>query len=295
MGEYIGFNYFFDASERIFWVYILSAFLISLGFLYFAPKFFKEQFSSEILWHKSARLDYLYFLISVVLKVAFLIPLLVGVYDVSLWLVLKMQVWFGYFERVRVHRETLLFLFTLTLFLVNDFTRYWLHRFMHIVPLLWRFHRIHHSAEVLNPLTFYRIHPVESFLFGLRYSFSVGGVTAVFIYFFGAGFGMIEILGVSVFVFIFSLLGANLRHSHIPLRYGKSVEKWLISPYQHQLHHTKEFTHKNFGSYLSVWDRMFGTLEIVEVKKREFGLKDEKVTHSLFGLFMNPFIKGVKL
>jgi len=166
---------------------------------------------------------------------------------------------------------------------------------MHMLPLLWRFHRVHHSAEVLNPLTFYRVHPIENILFGLRYALTTGFVTAVFIYFFGAGIGLIEFLGVNILVFVFLLIGSNLRHSHIPLSYGKRIEKWLISPYQHQLHHSTICTHKNFGSYLAIWDRWFGTLTSEKRENLKFGLQNETVTHSLIGALFNPFIKGIKL
>ncbi len=295
MGEYIGLNYFFDAHQRIYWLYLISALVISVSFLYFAPIFVKRQFSKEVLLHKSAKLDYLYFVVMSILKVLIIMPLMISVTDVILWGVHTLQDTFGYFERIHASKEILILSYTLVVFVVNDFTRYWTHRLLHLVPFLWRFHRIHHSAEVLNPLTFYRVHPVENILFGLRYAFTTGFITAIFIYFFGAGINMVEILGVNVFIFVFGLLGTNLRHSHIPLSYGKKLERFFISPYLHQLHHTTEFTHKNFGSYLAIWDLWFGTLVREKKENLVYGLKGEKINHSLFGLFVNPFIKGIKL
>nr|WP_216092588.1 sterol desaturase family protein [Candidatus Marithrix sp. Canyon 246] len=47
-------------------------------------------------------------------------------------------------------------LFTLSLFIFSDLTRYLLHRLLHSIPILWEFHKVHHSAKVLNPFTFYR-------------------------------------------------------------------------------------------------------------------------------------------
>lgn len=271
--------------------------MVALLFFWKKKSVLKKQFSKEVLLHSSAKLDYAYFVIVSILKIVLVIPLLIGVNDVILWMVLQMQDTFGYVERIRVSKEWLLVSYTVVLFIVNDFTRYWLHRFMHRIPLLWRFHRIHHSAEVLNPLTFYRVHPVENILFGLRYALTTGFVTAVFIYFFGAGIGLIEFLGVNALVFVFLLMGSNLRHSHIPLSYGRKVEKWLISPLQHQMHHSRTYTHRNFGSYLAVWDRWFGTLTLGKSKSKnlDFGLPTGETTHSLTGALFNPFNKGIKL
>lgn len=276
---------------------MLSALLVALLFFWKQKSVLKMQFSKEVLLHASAKLDYSYFVLVSLIKIVIIVPLLIGVNDVILWIVLQMQDTFGYVERTRVSKEWLLLSYTVVLFIVNDFTRYWLHRFMHLVPLLWRFHRIHHSAEVLNPLTFYRVHPVENILFGLRYAFTTGFVTAVFIYFFGAGIGLIEFLGVNALVFVFLLLGSNLRHSHIPLSYGNKVEKWFISPLQHQLHHSRTYSHRNFGSYLAVWDRWFGTLTLGKSKSKnlDFGLPTGETIHSLTGALLNPFIKGIKL
>lgn len=295
MFEYLGIEYFMDSTKRVYWLYLFSALVVAVLFFWKQKSIFQVQFSKEVLWHPSARLDYIYFVIVTLIKIFLLIPLLIGVNDVSLWMVMTFQEYLGYVERIRINKAWLITGYTLALFVANDFTRYWLHRWMHTIPLLWRFHRVHHSAEVLNPLTFYRVHPVENLLFGVRYAFTTGTVTAVFIYFFGAGIGTVEVLGVNVVVFVFLLLGANLRHSHIPLRYSKSVEKWIISPYQHQLHHTTRFNRKNYGSYLALWDRWFGTLKSGKTSNLRFGLSGETPTHSLIGAFLNPFTKGIKL
>ena len=48
-----------------------------------------------------------------------------------------------------------------------DITTYWIHRSAHRVPLLWRFHRVHHSDTALDSSTFFRSHPIELiFIFG---------------------------------------------------------------------------------------------------------------------------------
>ena len=292
MSEYIAISYFFDINHRVFYGYFLVA--LAISFLFFREAL-KKQLSKEVLLHPSAKLDYLYFILTGVIKVALILPLMIGVNEVAIWAVLNLKDFFGYQQRVLISRELLMLFYTLTLFVLSDLSRYWLHRMLHSIPLLWRFHRVHHSAEVLTPITFYRVHPLENILFGLRYAIVTGLVTAIFVYFFGAGSRAIEFLGANILIFIFSIIGSNLRHSHIPLGYGKKVEKWVISPYQHQLHHSKKYCHRNYGSFLAIWDRVFGTLVTGKKKNIVFGLPKEEVNHSIWGAFLNPFIKGVRL
>lgn len=291
--DFLAFNYFFDIDQRVFIGYVVMAILIA--YLFFRPAL-KMQFSKKILWHKSAQLDYSYFIVSWFIKIGLIIPLLIGVNEVALWVLLQLNAIFGYLPRIRVSKELLLISYTLVLFIVSDLSRYWLHRLMHRVKFLWRFHRVHHSAEVLNPLTFYRVHPLENLLFGLRYALVTGFVTAIFIYFFGAGIGTIEFLGANALVFVFSIAGSNLRHSHIPFSYPKWLEKWFISPHQHQLHHSTKYCTQNFGSFLAIWDRMFGTLVTGRKQEIIFGLPSkEKVNHSIIGALLSPIFKGVRL
>lgn len=253
----------------------------------------RSYFSKEVFWHPSAKMDYLYFVVVSLIKVLLILPLLIGAKDVSIFVGNSLQEGFGYFPPLSMSRESVVLLYTLTLFIVGDFTRYWLHRWLHNIPFLWRFHRVHHSAEVLNPLTFYRVHPVENMLFGLRHALSAGVITAVFIYFFGAKIGTIEFFGTNIFVFAFGILGANLRHSHIPLRYG-IFESVLISPYMHQLHHTKEYSGKNFGGVLSIWDRIFVTYHTQKTQDNlSYGLKEGNPHTTLVEILVEPFGKKI--
>lgn len=295
MLELSGLDFLADSSKRIYWLYVVSAAMIALLMFRNQLPVLRRQFSKEVLWHPSARLDYIYFVAVSAVKILLILPVLIGANDVILWMVLFLQEQFGYVERIRISKIVLVGSYTLLIFIANDFTRYWLHRWMHTIPVLWRFHRVHHSAEVLNPLTFYRVHPVENVLFGLRYALTTGMITAVYIYVFGAGITMMEIGGANLFVFLFSIAGSNLRHSHIPLRYPKNVEKWILSPYQHQIHHSIHYGCKNYGSSLALWDRWFGTLLSGKHRKLRFGLAEETPTHSLLGAFLNPITKGIPL
>ena len=70
-------------------------------------------------------------------------------------------------------------------------------------------------------------------------------------------------LGVNVGLLYFICWASNLRHSHIYISYWAWLEKWLISPAQHQLHSADPNHHgTNLGITLAVWDRLCGTLLI---------------------------------
>lgn len=291
-------DYLINPDKRTFWVYILSSIAIAMIYLYFNRKLIKINLSAKLWLHPSAKLDYYYFIFSYFIKVLMIIPIVISAKSVALFINKNLYYEFGFNQIQTISYETTVVLYTVTLFIVSDFTRYWLHRFLHTIPFLWEFHKVHHSAKVLNPLTFYRVHPIENILFGFRYSLSIGFVTGIFIYFFGSKIGLIEVLGANVFLFVFSFLGSNLRHSHIPLSYFSWLEKWLISPKQHQIHHSRKHFDKNYGGYLAVWDRVFGSLKLSsEINILKFGLKKEQMGDysSLVKIIIIPFIRLSKI
>jgi len=293
---YLGLDYIFISHQRLFWVYILTSIFIAIVYLLLHKKTLNEYKNRNIWTHKSAKLDYKYFIVIAFIKVAFILPLILSSKNVSLWTILFLQEQFGYMQVLEVSREYVVILYTFTLFIIGDFSRYLLHRLMHTLPYLWKIHQVHHSAEVLTPFTFYRVHPIENILFGIRYALIVGLITGIFIYIFGASIGILEIVGTNIFVFVSGVVGANLRHSHIPLRYGDFLEKIFISPYQHQLHHSVEFTQKNFGGTLALWDFMFNTLHIEKTRVEiEYGLKEKNSFNSISQILLTPLIKGIKI
>jgi len=148
--------------------------------------------------------------------------------------------------------------YTVVLFVCWDASRFVVHLAMHKLPWLWRFHAVHHSAETLTPLSLYRVHPVESFLMQLRGVVVTGALTALFFTLFGKSAQQVTLLGVNALTFSCSLALSNLRHSHVFVGWGV-VERLLISPAQHQLHHSKDHVDVNFGTWLSVWDQLFGS------------------------------------
>ncbi len=189
--------------------------------------------------------------------------------------------------------------YTTVLTLVTDFTSYLVHLAMHKVPFLWEFHKIHHSATTMNPITQYRLHPVELIINNIQGMVVFGVVGGIFSYLSGGAVSKWVFLGANVFSFAFFIFGANLRHSHVKLHYFNFLEYIFISPVQHQIHHSKERSHwnKNMGARLAIWDWLFGTLHLSkDIEKIDYGIGgDEDPKYKSFTQNMiNPFINNYK-
>jgi sterol desaturase/sphingolipid hydroxylase (fatty acid hydroxylase superfamily) len=157
-----------------------------------------------------------------------------------------------------------LVVFTVVLLVVGDFARFFIHYLMHRVPALWEIHKVHHSAEVLTPFTAFRFHPIETALTILTVTCFAGAADAAFAVAWGGGLELITLFHANVGLVVFNLLGGVLRHSHVWLSFGPRIERYLVSPAMHQIHHSCEARHldRNMGYHLSIWDRMFGTVYI---------------------------------
>lgn len=182
-----------------------------------------------------------------------------------------------------------------TLFVVDDFARYGLHRLEHQSAILWEFHKIHHSAEVLNFFTAERHHPVSLLYFRAAIAVTGAFVNGVFLYLFGESISPTSLLGANAFWILGNMLASSLRHSPSWLSFGPCIERWLVSPAQHQIHHSDDPKHfgTNFGSTLAIWDRLFGTLFVTTPQRihLRFGIGPETLSHrSLFRMYLRPFL-----
>ncbi len=247
------------------------------------------------LWlHPSSFLDVELMVAKAVIRAALFTPILLSAAVVAAFVSASLKLSFGELEPLGIGSAGIALLATLVVFTLHDGARYLLHRALHRVPRLWELHKVHHSAEVLTPLTLYRSHPVEDFLYSWLSSLCIGVTTGALFYVFGAELSQLEILGVEAIGFSFNFLGANLRHSWVWLSYGGAIERWLISPAQHQVHHSREAAHhdRNLGSFLAIWDRLGGTLYTTtrEQEPLRFGLAEEERNHgpSLSSALVDP-------
>jgi sterol desaturase/sphingolipid hydroxylase (fatty acid hydroxylase superfamily) len=161
----------------------------------------------------------------------------------------------------------------IALLLVCDFIIYVLHRALHGVPLLWRFHRIHHSSVRMDWLAAARVHPLEQILL----------TTATGLPMFLLGFSP-EALAIYVGIYqVHSLL----LHAHTRLSFGP-LAAVFTPPWVHHWHHADqpEAYDSNFGSQLVIWDKLFGTAyRPAERRPERFGVdtapEENFVTHLL--------------
>jgi sterol desaturase/sphingolipid hydroxylase (fatty acid hydroxylase superfamily) len=166
---------------------------------------------------------------------------------------------------------------TLTVMLASDFTTYWVHRLHHENEVFWPFHKLHHSAETLTPITFARKHPIYDLFRALSNAAIVGPVQGVIFALFGVT-DVLVILGVNAIYSAFHWTGSTLRHTHVWLSYGPLLSRILISPAQHQIHHScaPEHHDTNYGEVFAFWDWAFGTLYTPEgYEHLEFGVADK--------------------
>jgi sterol desaturase/sphingolipid hydroxylase (fatty acid hydroxylase superfamily) len=133
---------------------------------------------------------------------------------------------------------------------VHSFMQYWIHRAGHRVPLLWSWHRIHHSDPALDATTGFRHHPFESMMdygaFLLPTLLLAPSAAAVLSYF---------------LLHIFFAMFTHLPPKWVPQRIDRALSVAVNTPSLHQLHHSslQIETDTNYGNVLMIWDRLFGT------------------------------------
>ena len=289
------YDYFESPKKRTYLLYLVTSLLMAL-FIYLKSTskrdFLNYIFDKQVWLSTSAITDYLMIVFNAFVKIFLIAPFVVlGVYlqnEINHFLMNT----FGAFQ-YEVSQVFIILFYTLVIWLVGDFSSFLLHFLMHKIPFLWEFHKTHHSATVLNPFTQYRIHPVELLLVNIKGFIVYGVVTGIFFYFSGGEVGTIKFVGVNIFRFLFLFFGANLRHSHVQFKFATWLEYFLISPFQHQIHHSDAEQHfnKNMGSQLAIWDWLFGTLVTSEeVSSVKFGLGDEnKEFNSFWKTIITPF------
>jgi len=284
------------------WPYLLASLMIA-GVAYHlskktdvlsAPSFRAFLFPRLVYGHPSALLDYRFYLVSVVLNVLLIFPMLVGV-GVFAEKVGKI-VLSGHlgWEPPATLPVLSLFAAALGFYLLHDFVNYWGHVLLHKVPLLWSFHQVHHSAEVLTPISAYRAHPLEFFVTAILRAPVIGLAFVFYENLSPQELAVTTVFGVSLVGFMYGLSGPHLQHFPSPISYGPLLDRVLVTPIVHQTHHSLDPRHhdKNFGVKFALWDWLFGTLCVPDCHERlQFGLvgmkKDDFAT--VGKLYVGPF------
>ena len=281
---------FASPNQRVYGPFLLGALVLALLVAAFSRDRagLRALVSPKVWLHPSSRLDLGLFAVKPLLRALLVTPWMWSAFSLATWLVGVLDGLWGVPTESGLHPVTIRLLYTGTLFVAWDLSRYLVHRAAHAVPFLWELHKVHHSAEVMTPMTIYRSHPLESLLFQVRGVVVSGLVTGVFFHLFRNEALQYDFLGVNAAGFALNLLGGNLRHSHVWLRYPRWLERVLISPAQHQVHHSSvlEQCHSNYGSWLAIWDGLAGSLRSSHDTPRplRFGLPEAQLNHSPRGL-----------
>ena len=154
----------------------------------------------------------------------------------------------------------------------------WIHRAFHRVPLLWRFHEIHHSAETMDWIAGARLHLVDVAV--------TRGLTYVPIYV--LGFDQAALVAYVVFVSV----QATFIHANVRFEFGRLA--WVVAtPRFHHWHHgiEPEAIDKNFAIHLPVLDWLFGTFHLPAGRwPAGYGVHSERpVPEGFARQFTHPF------
>jgi sterol desaturase/sphingolipid hydroxylase (fatty acid hydroxylase superfamily) len=189
---------------------------------------------------------------------------------------------------------------TVMLFLAYELG-YWLNHYLsHRVAFLWEFHRVHHTATVLTPVTNFRVHPVYTFIFVNILAISTAIANGIGNYMFGETAYQYAFSDTNIILVIFIHTYVHLQHTELWIPFSGALGRVFMSPAHHQVHHSTDPAHfnKNLGSCLALWDWMFGTLYVPgkEPEKLSFGVEpDNAAVHTITGAYLDPFVRAAAL
>ena len=152
--------------------------------------------------------------------------------------------------------------------LAGEFGYYWGHRWSHEIPLLWRFHSIHHSASEMDFLVNTRAHPFD-IVFG-RFC----GMVPIYVLGLGSPVKAEGSL-VPVVVTLIGTVWGFFIHANIKWRFGPL--EWLIStPAFHHWHHTRNGpVNRNYAANFPWLDWIFGSFHLPKIWPDDYGIKAE--------------------
>jgi sterol desaturase/sphingolipid hydroxylase (fatty acid hydroxylase superfamily) len=187
---------------------------------------------------------------------------------------------------------------TVMLFLAYELGYWFNHWLSHKVPLLWEFHKVHHTAEVLTPLTNFRVHPVYTWVFANILAMSAAIANGIGNTMFGETAYQYALSDTNIILVLFIHTYVHLQHSHMWIAFRGLAGRVFVSPAHHQVHHSADPKHfnKNFGSCLALWDWMFGTLHVPEAKREalRFGFENHPDAHTVKGELVAPLVNAAR-
>lgn len=164
-----------------------------------------------------------------------------------------------------------------------DFFGGWLvHWVEHQVPFFWRMHIVHHADNNVDVTSGLRHHPFEALN---RWVFFAAGI-------FIMGLPIYAVMLAQTFMSMFTMFThANIR---LPEKLDKAISWIFISPNMHKVHHhwKQPYTDSNYGTALSIWDRLLGTFSYLPPAQIRYGLDryySNAEDESIGTLMQSPF------
>jgi ornithine lipid hydroxylase len=165
---------------------------------------------------------------------------------------------------------------------INDFFRYWYHRWMHENEFMWRWHAVHHSSERLYWFNGTRSHPLEGLVQSLMWGIPLALVKAP-----------------ADVVFVTGLLSrviGRFQHTNMDVQVG-FFDYIFSTPKNHRYHHSKKLEegNSNYGGDVIFWDILFGTFYLPKGQQPsdEIGITDmPNYPKTWLGLMLAPFTYG---
>jgi len=158
--------------------------------------------------------------------------------------------------------------------ILSDFIIYWGHRLQHKVGFLWRFHKVHHSAEHLDWLAAHREHPLDTL-----YTLGLINLPAFII-----GFPQETVSGMIAFRGIWAIyIHSNVRIPIGPLRI------LIGAPELHHWHHDLNRDAGNYANISPIMDKIFGTYTCPDHEPVKTGI-EEQIPKSYFGQLLYPLL-----
>jgi sterol desaturase/sphingolipid hydroxylase (fatty acid hydroxylase superfamily) len=161
---------------------------------------------------------------------------------------------------------------------------YWGHRWTHEVPLLWRFHSVHHSAEEMDWIVATRGHPLDlafTRLCGIVPLYAVGLAQP-------AAGGRLDVM--PLFVLLVGTMWGFFIHANLRWRFGW-LSVLISTPAFHHWHHTNdEHIDKNYASMLPIMDILFGSWYLPRKQwPPKYGI-NTPMAPDLVGELVQPFL-----
>lgn len=171
--------------------------------------------------------------------------------------------------------------------LLFDLVIYWQHVASHHVPMLWKFHQVHHADHDLDASSGLRFHPVE-----IAFSMAIKCIVVLLLGATAESVVLFEIVLNSCAVF-------NHSNVKLPLGLDRVLRLLVVTPDMHRVHHSihRDETNSNYGFNIPWWDRVFGTYRAQPRDQHEamkLGIPDfpdSKQTVPIWSMLKLPFIR----